>query len=263
MMTEREKWNRVSDDYQSVFKLGINEYNSSLLRFWEENGMLTLGCRVIDIGCGVGKYGTYLAGLDCDVTLIDISDKMVQRAKENMAPFKTPWTALCCDFNDITGTEEIFAEGFDLAVSTMSPAIHDVSTVRKMSRMTRGWCFVARFYDWLQPSRDALMHIMGMEPKQIFERDLKVDCADIIRAVSAAGYMPRVKYVDYDWSDKRSVSEMTDYMYRNYFGDSPNKEILRMTAFAHLKGMCDAEGMIDDNVNTKVAWIYWNTEEQK
>ena len=159
MMTEREKWNRVSDDYQSVFKLGINEYNSSLLRFWEENGMLTPGCRVIDIGCGVGKYGTYLAGLGCDVTLIDISDKMVQRAKENMAPFKTPWTALCCDFNDITGTEEIFAEGFDLAVSTMSPAIHDVSTVRKMSRMTRGWCFVARFYDWLQPSRDALMHI--------------------------------------------------------------------------------------------------------
>ena len=129
--------------------------------------------------------------------------------------------------------------------------------------MTRGWCFVARFYDWLQPFRDALMHIMGMEPKQIFQSDLKVDCADTIRAVSAAGYMPRVKYVDYDWSDKRSVSEMTDYMYRNYFGDSPNKEILRMTAFAHLKGMCDAEGMIDDNVNTKVAWIYWNTEEQK
>ena len=54
MITEREKWNSVSDDYQSVFKLGINEYNSSLLRFWEENGMLTPGCRVIDIGCGVG-----------------------------------------------------------------------------------------------------------------------------------------------------------------------------------------------------------------
>ena len=36
-----------------------------------------------------------------------------------------------------------------------------------------------------------------------------------------------------------------------------------MKAFAHLKGMCDADGMINDNVNTKVAWIYWKTEEQK
>ena len=78
--------------------------------------------------------------------------------------------------------------------------------------------------------------------------------------------MPMVKYVDYDWSDKRSVSEMTDYMYRNYFSDLPNKEILRMTAFAHLKGMCDDcddRDMINDNVNTRVAWIYWNTEGKK
>lgn len=88
MITEREKWNRVSGDYQSVFKLGINEYNTSLLQFLAENGMLMPGCRVIDIGCGVGKYGTYLAGLGCDVTLTDISDKMIQSAKENMAPLK-------------------------------------------------------------------------------------------------------------------------------------------------------------------------------
>lgn len=263
MITEREKWNRVSGDYQSVFKLGINEYNTSLLQFLVENGMLMPGCRVIDIGCGVGKYGTYLAGLGCDVTLTDISDKMIQSAKENMAPFKTPWAAIRCDFNDITGSEEAFSKGFDLAISTMSPAIHDVGTVRKMSRMTHGWCFAARFYDRQQPFRDAIMRAIGLQPRPVFEKDLKADCAGIIRAVSEAGYMPMVKYVDYDWSDKRSVSEMADYMYRNYFSDLPNKEILRMTAFAHLKGMCDDRDMINDNVNTRVAWIYWNTEEKK
>lgn len=107
------------------------------------------------------------------------------------------------------------------------------------------------------------MRAIGLQPRPVFEKDLKADCAGIIRAVSEAGYMPMVKYVDYDWSDKRSVSEMTDYMYRNYFSDLPNKEILRMTAFAHLKGMCDDRDMINDNVNTRVAWIYWNTEEKK
>lgn len=121
MLTEREKWNSVSDDYQTVFELGINEYNASLIQFWMENGMITPGCRVIDIGCGVGKYGTYLAKLGCDVTLTDISDKMIECVKKNMAPFKTPWTAFRCDFDEVTGAEEELSGKFDLA------HIHDVS----------------------------------------------------------------------------------------------------------------------------------------
>ncbi len=262
-MTEREKWNSVSDNYQSVFKLGINDYNKGLLTFWKDNGMLSPGCRVLDIGCGVGKYGTYFAQLGCDVTLTDISDKMLQRAGENMARFESPWTTYCCDFNDATGDEDVFSRGFDLSISTMSPAVHDAETVRKMSRMTHGWCFAARFYDWQQPFRDRLMRAMGLEPRPAFDSDLKADCADLVRAVSEAGYEPQVKYVDYNWSDKRSADEMADYMCRSYFADSDDKESVRLKALALLKEMCDADGTVNDNVNTKVMWIYWKTEEKQ
>ena len=75
MWTEKVKWDSAAPDYQSVFRLGINEYNARQLDFWRERGMLTPGCRVLDIGCGVGKYGVYLAQLGYDVTLIDISEK--------------------------------------------------------------------------------------------------------------------------------------------------------------------------------------------
>ena len=44
--------------------------------------------------CGVGKYGAYLAGLGCNVTLTDISENMIAHARENMAPYKTPWHAV-------------------------------------------------------------------------------------------------------------------------------------------------------------------------
>ena len=131
MKDERAKWDEAAHEYQSVFRLGLNDYNAALLRFWQENGILMPGCRVIDIGCGVGKYGAYLAGLGCDVTLTDISEKMIAHARENMAPYKTPWRAVCCDFNEVSGREETFVEGFDLAISTMSPAIHDTATVKK------------------------------------------------------------------------------------------------------------------------------------
>ena len=97
-----EKWDRAAVDYQRVFTLGLNDYNAALLRFWHEAGMLFPGCRVLDIGCGVGKYGTYLAALGYDVTLTDISGEMLRHASENMARFRTPWVVYRCDFNDAT-----------------------------------------------------------------------------------------------------------------------------------------------------------------
>ena len=166
MENEREKWDASAGDYQRVFSLGLNEYNASLLRFWHEEGMLFPGARVLDIGCGVGKYGTYLAELGYDVTLTDISGEMLRHASANMAKYHTPWAVYRCDFNEASGEEPAFSEGFDLTISTMSPAIHDAETVRKMGAMTRGWCFLARFRDWEQPFRDALMREMGMEPRR-------------------------------------------------------------------------------------------------
>ena len=157
MENTRENWDAAAGEYQAVFRLGLNEYNASLLRFWQEEGMLFPGARVIDIGCGVGKYGTYLAELGYDVTLTDISEKMLEHARENMAQYRTPWTAYRCDFREATGSEPVFAGGFDLAICTMSPAVCDAATVRKMSGMTRGWCFLARFCGWEQPFRDTFM----------------------------------------------------------------------------------------------------------
>lgn len=259
---EKQKWDDAALNYQDVFKLGINEYNARLLHFWQEKGMLFPGCRVIDIGCGVGKYGTYLASLGCDVTLTDISEKMIRNAKENMARFSTPWTALCCDFNEITGEEEAFSRGFDLAISTMSPAIHDLETVRKMSSITHGWCFVARFYDWQQPLRDELMTEAGIEPKRRFEGSLKLDCEDMLKAVRDAGFMPHIEYVDYGWADERSAKEMAEYMYRNYFADESNGIELKDRVYCAITEKYGKDGFVNDCVNTKVAWIYWKTEER-
>jgi SAM-dependent methyltransferase len=261
MENTRENWDRAAGNYQDVFRLGLNDYNASLLRFWQEEGMLFPGARVIDIGCGVGKYGTYLAELGYDVTLTDISGEMLRHAEENMASYTTPWAVYRCDFNDATGTEPVFAGGFDFSISTMSPAIHDVVTVKKMSAMTRGWCFLARFYDWEQPWRDQLMRELGMEPRKAFG-DLEGDVSSMIQAVRDAGHAPQVKYVDYNWADPRTPEQMADYMGRTYFTEDENRDALTRETLRLAKQHANAEGKVIDNVNTKVAWIWWKTEEQ-
>ena len=57
MAETMEQWDAAAKDYQRVAKLGLNEYNSRLLRFWGEKGMIFPGARVLDIGCGVGRIG--------------------------------------------------------------------------------------------------------------------------------------------------------------------------------------------------------------
>lgn len=260
-MNETEKWDRAAANYQDVFLLGLNDYNASLLRFWKENGMLRPGARVLDIGCGVGKYGTYLAELGCDVTLTDISGEMLRRASENMAKYHTPWAVFRCDFNEATGGEPVFAEGFDLVISTMSPAVHDTATVQKMSRMSRGWCFLARFREWEQPFRNRLMQAMGIEPPRTLS-DLEEDVSSMIRSVREAGYAPQVKIVDYCWEDRRTPEKMAEYLLHRNFEEDENREQLRADALIIARRLSGPDGCVLDNVKTKVAWIYWKTEEK-
>lgn len=259
---EQIRWDRAADDYQSVFLQGISDYSASLLRFWQEEGLLRHGARVLDIGCGVGKYGSYLAALGCDVTLVDISGEMLRRAEANLAGARTPWAVFQCDFDAVTGREPVFAGGFDLAISTMSPAVHDEATVRKMSEMTRGWCFLARFCAWEQPYRDTLLRALGLPSRRPFH-DLEGDCAAMLEAVRAAGYAPQVKTVPYDWADERTSEEMADYMLRNYFPDDPDHERLREETLRLARRDAGERGTVSDAVNTRVDWIYWNTGDKR
>ncbi len=262
ILSEKDRWDQAAVDYQSVFRLGLNDYNASMLQFWHEQGMLFPGARVIDIGCGVGKYGTYLANLGYDVTLTDISDEMLRHAEENMSEFNTPWATYCCDFNDVSGTETVFKEGFDLAICTMSPAVHDVATVRKMSNMTRKWCFLTRFRKWEQSLRDLMMQESGISPRQMVN-DLEGDCDSLIQSIREAGYHPQVRQVDYNWADRRSPRQMADYLCHNFFREEENPQQYYPGLLRWAESHADGEGMLTDAVNTKVYWIYWNTEENR
>ena len=259
-MDEIERHSRFADDQQAVFKLGMNTYNASLLRYWTENGMLRPGARVIDIGCGVGKYGTYLAELGCDVTLTDISGEMLRRAAENMAPYKTPWRVFQCNFSEVRGSEPVFAGGFDLAISTFSPAVCDTETVLKMSAMTHGWCFLARFFEFEQPLRARILSLVQEEAVPMHS-DTKGDCSLMIRCIEEAGYAPLVTYTEYNWADRRTPEQMSGYLLDRCFPTAEDPTAIYEELLQITRNLAEAEGTLYDAVFTKVAWIRWKTED--
>ena len=258
-METREKWDASAQDYQKTFRLGQNDYNKAIFDFWLENGMLRPGYRVLDIGCGVGKYGVMFASVGCDVTLTDISPVMLAHADENLSAFDTPHRTYACDFNEATGQEDVFCGGFDFSISTMSPAVHDIETVTRMSRMTDGFCFLTRFFSWHQPDRDALLLSLGLEPKAMMS-GFKEDCAELIETIKAAGYAPTEIITNYNWQDERSIDDMTDYMQRNY------TDALNGTPPEKLRSVIEKlseNGVFTDRVNTEVAWIYWDARSKE
>lgn len=250
-MDETGLWNRVASDFQQILKQGQNEYNGRLFEFLMANCGLKSGIRVVDVGCGVGKYGMMLASMGCEVCLTDISPEMLRYAEKNMSVFDTPWSCICGDFSAIS--ERLISGGkYELAISTMSPAVHDRDTVLKFSNLSRSCCFVSRFSRWEQPMRDRLLNSLGAASDANYHSEDKA--AHLIDAVRAAGFEPKVCTVDYNWCDMRTAEETAEYLKRRCgLGQREEAELIEA-----VRPLLDENGLFADAVYTKVLWMYWN-----
>ena len=250
------RWDNEAKYYQKTYALE-NDYNRLLLDFLRTECGLAPGCRVIDIGCGVGKYGASFAKMGCDVTLTDISPAMLEYAGENMrrAGGKS-WRTLCCDWNAVSTDIPELCSGFDLAVSTMSPAICGAASIAKMSAVTRGWCFVARFCDWDAPLERALSAAAGLEYAPPFAGD---GCAELPRWVAEAGYTPLTAFRDYCWSDERTPEEAAGRFF-SHRGDGQTPDAaLEEAVLGRARSLADGRGLVSDAVNARVLWLRWRS----
>ena len=58
-------------------------------------------------------------------------------------------------------------------------------------------------------------------------------------------------------SDNRTPEQMVDYLLRREFSECPEPEHLRSEVQRFSQTFADSDGLVLDDVQTKVAWIYW------
>ena len=267
MSEKSEMWDKAAKDFQRTYELGENDYIRRYFRFLEEKNMIFPGCRVIDVGCGVGKYGKLLAERGCDVTLTDISAEMLKYAKDNLKTVDAPHRIFQADFDDVDIEDDAFYPRFDLCISTMSPAIHDKKTISKFSDISSKWCFVAGFTESDEAVRkDVLSHI-GFDWEE-FRRRVSSHAAhttmqDIKEMTEELGYTPSMDIVPYVWNDRRTPEEFADLIHDRFLSvlDRPEEE--KIKALEYIETLKDSDGLIDDTVYTSVAWVYWRADQRK
>lgn len=259
---QKEHWDRRAAEFQRKFLDGENEYNKKLLEFWTENGMIKEGMRTVDIGCGVGRYGVLLGNFGCEVSLTDISEEMLRYSEENMLKSrpKLPFHTYRCDFAEATGKEEFFKKGFDFSIACMSPAINDFESIRKMSDMTKGYCFVTRFVKREQPLKEEIISELGLSFPES-ERFVS-GVEEITEAVRKMSFEPQLKYVDYNWSDEKSPEVLAKDILKGWFSErgEDNAAELEKQVFEIAADIKNKRGTLIDEVFSKVVWLYWQTK---
>ena len=253
-----EHWDEAAGSFQDSYRRGLNQYDKQLLNFLNENNMVFPGAKVIDIGCGVGKYGAELLRQGCEITLMDIAPKMTEQAEANLEQISDEcWEVHTRDFDTVALDDPMFGLGYHLSMSTVSPAIHAFESVKKMTDISNAWCFVSRFSKFSPAARDALMKSAGVTPEPIMER-ISDDVANMIQCVSRAGYLPMVKDVPYPWEDLRSPEEEIRYILSRYEFPDTDPEFVKARLLRAIPDFLDEDGLFHDAVIAQVAWIYWN-----
>ncbi len=266
--TTMERWNAHAQMLQGVFDGGMNDYNAAFMNFVFSNGMIRKGGSMADIGCGVGKYGTFFANLGCSVTLLDISPAMLEKAEKNMSRFETPWRTILCDLDE-AGFDELEKIGkFDFVMSTMSPAIHDELSLAKMSSMSSGWCIMAKFVDWKQPNKDAMLKRACL-PEDVRYQVGKPTFDKLYWKLRNLGYRPYTKLVEYNFRDLRTPEQMAStYLVQNkakYSGEHPVEDPKEVSAriVEAAASLSNENGLFDDAVYATAGWLYWDVRDKK
>lgn len=259
-----EIWENENTNEEAVEKFWDNraeEFNknekdiSNLIDFLLSNKMISKNSSALDIGCGPGKYSIELAKSCREVVALDISSEMLKFANENARKNninnielkKTFWNNIDLKQNDLENK-------FDLVFASMCPGINSYETLNKMIKASKKYCFMSGFIKRESTVWDKLNQYLK---KESINRniDKKIYCA--FNILYLMGYYPQIKYIDRNWEKSFSV----DYLANQYISGFEMKEKLnnqeKEKIYNYLNTISD-NGYITENINSKIAWIYWN-----
>ena len=227
-MLNKQYWNFRAKDYneRTSNRLEPEQEKENLIRSLLEQKIITPQSRVLDLGCGPGRFSRAFAPYVQEVVGIDISEEMLHYARKNNEDFSnthffaTDWAK---DGMTHLGT-------FDLVFANMCPAVYDIDTLKKMNAASHGFCYYSHF-------AAHQFHRIPLMFQQLWE----------------TGCYPMVSYAEKKGEGKLTLEQAITYYQAEYGFPEEKKDVVITVLKRHM----GTDGMVLTKSWFKKGILFW------
>jgi 2-polyprenyl-3-methyl-5-hydroxy-6-metoxy-1,4-benzoquinol methylase len=187
----------------------LKEDAQHVLRWLLAQGVVFEGRSVLDIGCGSGALSIPILAQGANVTMLDLSAKMLQYVQEKMIEGDvTLWHD-----NWHTSSSE---QRYDIVIASMTPAIKHEAHLEKMIRSTRS---IGIFVGWKDYRVNSFLdHLLLAHHAEESSSKESMDVKTFLKELEKRSISYNVHYFQTAWQRTFTYQEAVEYAKRQLLG---------------------------------------------
>ena len=237
-------------------KAAIPDENNFTMQLIAQNNMCPPGSRVLDVGCGAGKYAIVLASTEAEAVIAtDFSSKMLAQAEQNAARYGVGSIAFSQDdWSQVDIAAKGWQKAFHFVLCSMTPAVFNDTTLQKAIDACSGWLLITKPCRRTNSVIDALNEHLELDPAG-GSADSFIPLA--MGKLWNMGALVQLSYDKQVWSNSKPLEEAADY-YTNRLQISNTLTAAHKTALRkYLTGIAE-NGIVTEETHTTVTAVYCN-----
>ncbi len=206
----KSTWNSMACDYGKKKQHDdIDERIDATFSRLNNCGFQFTGSRILDVGCGPGRYAREFATRGAEVVCLDISENMITRLKNESFPEELRHiTSMVTDWKTFDLSEYQFEHAFDLVFANMTPAVTGPDSFMKLMHASREWCW---FRSWAGPRNNPLLEHLFKELNGRAPEPFSGNFTLAWNLTFAEGYFPDCVFETVRWTHNKPVDELVAF----------------------------------------------------
>ena len=261
--SQADKWDRK---YRAEEERELHEVRIRDTAAWlRAQGLLGPEQDVADVGCGPGRYAAEFARTARSVMGTDISPKMTEYGEafcREQGLRNVSFRAV--DFHNADVEALGWAGRFDLAYSSITPAVSGLKGLDNFIAISRAWCFNASYVYSVSPLHADLMQDLFGRPPRRDRSSHAHSFYELFSLLWLRGYYPMTHYYKQYreiriTADRDSAGRMAGFLLKKEEVTEDNIERIRR----YLEDRADASGHLTDASECWFGWLLWDVRDRK